>query len=106
LYLNKKNKISYVNKRGNCWIIKIKSGTLRAIPLPPFCFVDQYYSVSNQDHEYGHYKQSLILGPLYIIIAIIIFSMHILTKLKILKIEKYYKRWPEQWADKLGWVRR
>ena len=58
-------------------------------------------------HEFGHSKQSQYLGPLYLIlVGIPSFFMSMLTLLHILKPELYYKRWPENWADSLGGVKR
>ena len=56
-------------------------------------------------HEYGHTRQSLFLGWLYLLIvglpsilrAIIWNSFN-------LDSEKYYKGFPENWAEKLGRV--
>ena len=54
-------------------------------------------------HEYGHCLQSKMLGPLYlIVVGIPSMTMNLLTRAKILKVETYYKRWPESWAEKLG----
>ena len=58
-------------------------------------------------HEYGHSIQSLYLGPLYlIIIGIPSFTMNLLTRMGVLSNERYYKRWPENWADQLEGVKR
>lgn len=58
-------------------------------------------------HEYGHCRQSKMLGPLYLpTVGIVSLSMNILTRIGVLKKENYYKRWPEKWADKLGGVNR
>lgn len=69
-------------------------------------------------HEQGHQKQSLILGPLYlIVIGIPSAVMNALTRLQssrytwLKKIGhnayyNYYKRYPEKWADRLGGVDR
>ena len=52
-------------------------------------------------HEFGHVLQSYMFGPLYLlIIGLPSITMETLTKMKILKKENYYKRWPENWADK------
>ena len=58
---------------------------------------------SSIKHEYGHCKQSIIFGPFYLlIIGLPSIVMNTLTRVGILKKENYYKRWPENWADKLG----
>lgn len=68
------------------------------------------YALVDEDtilHEYGHSKQSLYLGPLYLLlVGIPSFTMNLLTQLHVLSDERYYKRWPENWADTLGGVKR
>ena len=57
-------------------------------------------------HEYGHCRQSRMLGPLYLlIVGLPSLIMNILTSWGVLKIDTYYKRWPESWADRLGGVK-
>jgi len=57
-------------------------------------------------HEYGHSRQSLMLGWFYLlVVGLPSITMNILTRLKILRWQNYYKRWPESWADKLGEVK-
>lgn len=66
------------------------------------------YSPNTIKHEYGHTRQSLYLGPLYLIIiglpSIIWAAMYgnIIKKTK----NGYYKFYTEKWADKLGNVKR
>lgn len=61
----------------------------------------------NKVHEYGHTIQSLIFGPLYLIlvgvpsISRIVYSF-IYYGLNKTKWANYYKGYPENWADKLG----
>ena len=63
-----------------------------------------------QHHEYGHTRQSLIFGPLYlIIIGLPSMIMNRMSLYSLLKgsgkfNSNYYNRWPESWADKLGSV--
>ena len=58
-------------------------------------------------HEYGHSRQSLYLGPLYLIavgLPSILWAgfIHNLVKKEI----GYYEVYPESWADELGEVNR
>jgi hypothetical protein len=58
-------------------------------------------------HEYGHSKQSLYLGPLYLIVVglpSLLWAgfIHNLVRKEI----GYYDVYPENWADKLGEVNR
>lgn len=59
------------------------------------------------EHEYGHSIQSLLLGPLYlVVVGLPSIVMNLLSRANILDPERYYRRWPETWADKLGGVPR
>lgn len=57
-------------------------------------------------HEYGHSKQSLYLGPLYLIVV----GLPSITWAGLYKKFKreisYYEVYPENWADELGKVNR
>ena len=57
-------------------------------------------------HEYGHTIQSLILGPLYLlVIGIPSFTWASLPALRRMRRKKgisYYTFYPEKWADRLG----
>lgn len=58
-------------------------------------------------HEYGHSKQSKLLGPLYLLIIgipSIIWNTLIYGKLVERTPNGYYKFYTERWADKLGGV--
>jgi hypothetical protein len=63
-------------------------------------------------HEHGHSKQSLIFGPLYILVIGLpsMLANNLWDKIfhKKWSTEKrhkwYYSRYPEEWADKLGGV--
>ena len=82
------------------------------ISLGTIIILSEYHSEQTLKHEYGHTKQSLIFGWLYLfVIGLPSISMNILSAIlynagypKFLK--NYYKRWPENWADKLGNVSR
>jgi hypothetical protein len=54
-------------------------------------------------HEFGHTKQSRILGPLYLFVIGIPSILHASIGLT---DEVYYKFYTEKWADKLGGVTR
>ena len=77
------------------------------VSLGNYILLDTRYPSKTVAHEYGHSRQSLMLGPLYLIaVGLPSITMNILTRLKVLKSENYYKRWPENWADRLGGVKR
>lgn len=54
-------------------------------------------------HELGHCKQSEILGPLYlIVIGIPSIIMNLISQYSKRFSSRYYERFPENWADRLG----
>ena len=58
-------------------------------------------------HEQGHQKQSKILGPLYLVVVGIPSVLgNIWARIKHKNSDWYYSRYPENWADKLGGVKR
>ena len=62
-------------------------------------------------HEWGHTRQSLYLGWLYLlIVGLPSIVMNMMSSRSLLHGSgkfnaNYYNRWPESWADKLGGVR-
>ena len=67
---------------------------------------DHYFPVEQTImHEYGHQRQSKILGPLYLIlIGIPSLLGNIIFRLFKIDSRHYYKLPWEAWADKLGGV--
>ena len=61
----------------------------------------QMLNISTYSHEYGHYKQSLIFGWLYLSI-IGLYSLLIASMVSCPL--KYHKKWTESWANKLGGI--
>lgn len=55
-------------------------------------------------HEYGHCRQSQILGPLYLIVIGLPSVIH--AAFCKCKRHSYYDFYTEKWADKLGGVKR
>lgn len=84
----------------------------RGISLGPWIFVDSRPSHDVVKHELGHSIQSLMLGPLYLlVIGIPSLTMNIISRLSMKYYSgkyasNYYRRWPENWADRLGKVSR
>jgi hypothetical protein len=86
-------------------LIQLKATSFSGLCLGPFCFLNSRYPEPEMFHEYGHSLQSLYLGPLYlIVVGIPSLVMNILTRLKVLRYDRYYLHWPENWADSLGHV--
>lgn len=57
-------------------------------------------------HEWGHTRQSLYLGPLYLIIIGLPSLVWAQLHGTVIKNKDYYSFWTERWADKLGNVKR
>jgi len=60
-------------------------------------------------HEYGHSRQSAMLGPLYLIVVGIPSVLRVFYRYWYLRKygsgwKNYYNAFPENWADKLGGV--
>lgn len=53
-------------------------------------------------HEYGHCRQSKMLGPLYLLVVGLWSAIR--AQFRLYKAGKYYKGYPEAWADRLGGV--
>ena len=67
------------------------------------CSISVYNRENDKNHEYGHSKQSLILGPLYLfVVAIPSLIWAICYKNNPNDKNGYYKFYTEKWADKLG----
>ncbi len=99
------------NYRGdiNVYVSKKMRG---GITLGKYIFLDSYYGDINRckdtwDHEWGHTRQSRMLGPLYLIVIglpSICWAAIYDTKLVPYTYNGYYKFYTERGADKLGGV--
>lgn len=82
------------------------------ISLGLYILMDEYkYSYNRnyiKEHEWGHTRQSLYLGWLYLPIVGLSSGVWCLIRKYSYKLRKidYYTFWCEAWADKLGRVRR
>jgi hypothetical protein len=74
------------------------------ISLGKYIIVNQWAKKDTVMHEYGHCKQSVYLGWLYLIIIGLPSIVH--AALCKCKNHSYYDMWFEKWADKLGDVER
>lgn len=110
-FLRKKIKSKYF-ERGRLFI---ELNSIGAISLGFFVFYtvsdNNYVPVGpeNKDHEFGHSRQSRILGPFYLILIGLFSEMRVLYAFiyKVIKKKRwsgYYEGYPENWADKLGRV--
>ena len=96
---------------GPRWLITTNTPSW-GISLGHYILMDNHYTPKDWKHEYGHSRQSLYLGPLYlpvIGIASAVFN-NLWDRLFHKKwdgkrrIKWYYSRYPEDWADRLGGV--
>lgn len=80
-----------------------------AISLGSYVVLDARVSFSENTikHEFGHSKQSLILGWLYLpVIGIPSLIRNVYSRIFKKNADWYYAHFPENWADKLGGVDR
>lgn len=78
------------------------------ISLADTVFVNKYpvgKAWNDTKHEWGHTRQSLFLGPLYLLVIGIPSITWALIQGNIVK-KDYYWFYTERWADKLGGVKR
>jgi hypothetical protein len=99
-------------KKRKIYIVR-PSNTMTAVSLGFSIIVGQDYdSQEIRDHEYGHTIQSLVLGPFYLFtVGVISALFNLMSRYSDAKgsgkfSSNYYKRWPENQADKFGGVKR
>lgn len=75
------------------------------ISLGGYIFVQEHVAVVTISHEMGHAKQSLMLGPLYLLViglpSILWAGLH----RYIAPCKSYYWLYTERWANRLGGIR-
>ncbi len=114
VYLKMKNlrKVKRIEKEAHRYFIETPN---TGVSLGWFVFwtpAGNRFSCYNNDcrmHEYGHARQSVILGPLYLLLVGIPSLLRALCSRWYRKKygrnwEKYFNAFPENWADKLGGV--
>ena len=75
--------------------------------LGKYVFLTPDYTKTILKHELGHCVQSIILGPLYLLIAgLPSISRNIYSRICKKDDKWYYGSFPENWADTLGKVDR
>lgn len=74
------------------------------VSLGMFVFIsdNSAYNQACYDHEFGHCRQSRILGPLYLLTVGLCSGLHCVFHNSI--NGSYYDFWTERWANKLGGV--
>jgi len=103
------------NKGGWFWSYEPKKPLLSGVSLGRFIILPKNMVAEETVlHEYGHSKQSAILGWLYLPIIGIYSAVFCNIWDRLFhkrwsgqsRYEWYYSRWCEAWADKLGGVKR
>lgn len=84
-------------------IVFIKKESFGSVTLGKHIFLSPIATDITVRHEWGHTRQSLILGPLYLIIGIPSIIWAIVHR-KIAPNTSYFDFFTEKWANKLGGV--
>lgn len=90
-------------------VIIIKTRAFTGVSLGKYIILNETESNNEKmmKHEYGHTIQNFILGISYLfVVGIPSVIRNIIWSIKNLPSEKYYKGYPENWADTLGGVER
>lgn len=78
----------------------------RSLSLGMFIFIGYGAGERMIKHEYGHSIQSLILGPLYLIVvgvpSLVWCNFNPIAYKWKSGMVSYFSRYPESWADRLG----
>ena len=77
------------------------------LSLGRYIFINEMASVETVKHEEGHQKQSVMLGPLYLlVIGLPSFIWACLKTVDLFKNISYYSFYTERWADRLAGLER
>lgn len=85
-------------------IVFIKKKSCGSVTLGPYIFLSPMATDTTVRHEWGHTRQSLILGPLYLIVIGIPSIIWALVHKKIAPDTPYFDFFTEKWANKLGGI--
>lgn len=83
-------------------IVFIKRKSCGSVTLGPYIFLFPKATDTTVRHEWGHTRQSLILGPLYLIVIGIPSIIWAATHRTIAPNTDYFDFFTEKWANKLG----
>lgn len=83
-------------------IVFIKRKSCGSVTLGPYIFLSPKATDTTVRHEWGHTRQSLILGPLYLIVIGIPSIIWAATHRTIAPNTDYFDFFTEKWANKLG----
>lgn len=95
--------------RGVRYLRTSSIGSGKALALGEYVVLNWFASHDTVDHEFGHVRQSRMLGPLYLPLIGLQSLCHAAVHYDLCGKEKYkpYTHfWTERWADRLGGVGR
>lgn len=92
-------------KYKNAYVCEMPNN-LGSVSLGMFIFVTNIKNEKTIQHEYGHTRQSMLLGPLYLLVIGLpsIIWAGCFNKYRQKHNKSYYSFYTEKWADKLGGV--
>lgn len=104
---------SKAKRREMCAITYFETSINMGVSLGKYIILNEGFQIKDLMHEYGHQKQSLYLGWLYLLIIGLpsavfnnLWDRVFHKKWGVYKRYKwYYSRFPENWADKLGGIK-
>lgn len=101
-YIRQRDSFVYNGRVVTNW--KLSSG----VSLGWFIFIHANATADTLNHEYGHTRQSIMLGWFYLIAVGLpsIIWAGLFTNYRRRTGKSYYSIYPENWADKLGGVKR
>lgn len=100
---------SYFCPHGVLYLRTTALGKGKAVTLGEYVIVHWLAGTSTVDHEFGHVRQSRMLGPLYLPLVGLQSVCHAAVHYDLCgkkKYKPYTHFWTERWADRLGGVRR
>ena len=94
----------YYHKTGHYAVMTKSEGFSGGVSLGRYVFTNMQDGWISYDHEFGHSIQSLILGPLYLIIIGIPSSL-LAANISDIFDKRYYWFYTEKWADSIAGIR-
>ena len=99
----------YRNSDAKIKVLKVNKGNLfgnACFSSGPVIFVTPHCDDNTKRHETGHSVQSLMMGPLFFIVALASIPRFWIRRWKNYSHEWYLSGWPESSAEKLGHTKR
>lgn len=100
-----KKRIVLVESIKNTTIIRLNN-YYKGISLGKIIIIGERASEITKQHELGHSKQSLWLGPLYLMVIGIPSLIHNIIHTQFGRKWNYYSFYTERWADKIVNIKR